>query len=712
MYIDLHCHTKKCKSGDSTKREISKEEFVKKIVDKRVKIVAITNHNCFDRKQYDNFSDNDDQFQVWPGVELDVIGESKGHCVVIASPKDVDYFTQITEKIFNGTTPDNFTISIDDFCSEFQNIELVVLAHFGQKKPALSENDVEKINNGFCGKKPVFIEVTNLLSAGIMIAHNYDTLIGSDVTNWDMYGTYVLPELKLPIDGFEKFQLLIKKNPEVIKSFVDQKLAENIEVSLFGDTPIKIPIYNDINVIFGGKGTGKSEILKKIKEHFDAAGNSGVASYFAHDKQASYSKISAITCDIDDFQLLCTNDCSEVFTSLKSWKQAEVTPITQYQKAVLTKDNNDLAKRFGFLKASFTEIITPSVFNNVLESYIELKLSIEKIISSDLERYLTQSEVENYKMISQKIIESMKLDVIDQFCKLKGLELELDTITSMKSICQTKSGVVSTPSGTGLLKMFETSTRIKNNVSTILQKIHLDKKVVRKKLGVLSDKGSIYIEKDISMNPDVLNGESTFYSTNMGISLLKQVRSKLVEIEKNSFTSQITSKLSELTSLLLSKNINDLKALFGVNGRVCKENGEKYKPSNGEESMLILNHSLLDDNKSVYILDEPEMSVGHKYINDIIVPRLKELSRLNKKVIVSTHDANIAIRTLPFVSIYREDEGGNSYRTYLGSPFLDDMLEVHNKDKRKNWPQTSIDTLEGGRAAFHERGEAYGKVRN
>lgn len=48
MKIDLHTHTRKCKSGDAHTRDISPVDFCEKILATDVRIVAITNHNVFD----------------------------------------------------------------------------------------------------------------------------------------------------------------------------------------------------------------------------------------------------------------------------------------------------------------------------------------------------------------------------------------------------------------------------------------------------------------------------------------------------------------------------------------------------------------------------------------------------------------------------------------------------------------------------------------
>ena len=55
MRIDFHCHTKAVKSGENKTRNINTTDFKEAIKDARVKMFAITNHNSFDKNQFDEF---------------------------------------------------------------------------------------------------------------------------------------------------------------------------------------------------------------------------------------------------------------------------------------------------------------------------------------------------------------------------------------------------------------------------------------------------------------------------------------------------------------------------------------------------------------------------------------------------------------------------------------------------------------------------------
>lgn len=137
MKIDIHTHTRKCKSGDAPTREISPADFCETILSTEVRIIAITNHNVFDLNQYDEIETRlGKDAQVWPGIELDILeGEARGHLLVIVSPNSARDFSAAVEKLTKGSTPDNFTARIDGILEAFDAFNPLYVAHYKQKKP-------------------------------------------------------------------------------------------------------------------------------------------------------------------------------------------------------------------------------------------------------------------------------------------------------------------------------------------------------------------------------------------------------------------------------------------------------------------------------------------------------------------------------------------------------------------------------------------------
>jgi predicted metal-dependent phosphoesterase TrpH len=114
MKIDLHLHTKKIAKGEPKTRNIDCENFKENLKEANVKIVAITNHYTFDKKQYEKFKD--DSYILLPGVELDVF--FKGERIqanIIANPNDIDKFVEILKNIDNKKNP----IEYNEFIKKF-----------------------------------------------------------------------------------------------------------------------------------------------------------------------------------------------------------------------------------------------------------------------------------------------------------------------------------------------------------------------------------------------------------------------------------------------------------------------------------------------------------------------------------------------------------------------------------------------------------------
>jgi ATPase subunit of ABC transporter with duplicated ATPase domains len=182
-----------------------------------------------------------------------------------------------------------------------------------------------------------------------------------------------------------------------------------------------------------------------------------------------------------------------------------------------------------------------------------------------------------------------------------------------------------------------------------------------------------------------------------------EVRGILAQAYKEDLFKRI-ARLNEVEDVESIKSLRDL-LLFK---RHFALEGQPYVPSSGEAAMVLLEKELRRD-ADIYILDEPEKSLGNEYISEVIVPLIKGHALAGKRVFISTHDANIAVRTLPYCSVYRAHDVGG-YNTYVGNPFSNDLVNVEDSGDMLDWRVISMRTLEGGEAAFGERGRIYGNA--
>ncbi len=349
MKIDIHTHTKECKSGDASTREISQQDFCEAILSTEVKIVAITNHNVFDLDQYTGIETSlGNEVQVWPGIELDILEkESTGHLLVIASPSLAADFSSAVDEITEGSSPDSFTATIDEVLEKFDSLKPLYVAHYKQKKPNLTDDALEKLLKKTKNPGRIIKEVTNSISAGIYISHGHASLYGSDVQDWTDYEelSRELPDLRLPVDSFEHFCLLLEKDPTTINTVLDRKTADDLDLVPFDDDSVlRIKVYDDINIVFGPKGTGKSCILRAIAKHYAESGIDASVYESVSDllDEIYDTKGRDLTINLNDYDI---NYCSNEIKDLRAAVEVGVTSLGNYRAFFAARSTNRNAKK-------------------------------------------------------------------------------------------------------------------------------------------------------------------------------------------------------------------------------------------------------------------------------------------------------------------------------------------------------------------------------
>lgn len=716
MKIDLHCHTKRCKSGDSPKRNVDLTSFIKTLEDNDIKIVAITNHNCFDLKQYNSFCTASEKkgIQVWPGVEFDISfkGEN-GHILFISNPKHAFKFSNLINELIGDKSPDDVLLDFKKVIAKFSDIDIITIAHFAlQKSHGFSENACKEMSK-IVPDNIFLVEPSNIRSVGIMYANDIDSFIGSDVIDWSHYPFKNVPELKMPINSYESFLLLLKKDSRVIKTFLNQKEEINYSIQPFldenkpDDTEITLPLRHDVNVIFGGKGTGKTKILRALKKKMVLDfGESKISSYEGQTKDEDYKNLIKRPFSSSYFDLLNIEAGETEFKVIKEWTSPSLVTTNKFYKGIEAQQNISNFTRFGFTKAAFRGVLDEDEMKKLGKSYKNIKQSIGTIKKEKLDLFLQQTDKDQLICFLDKLLLSVQTKYREAVCDYYAIFLQKYTIETMKVIAQSKTGNDSIPASTGLVDFYMNCLRVYQASEWITDKISTSRKTIRDEIGKIPGKGSIFVQTDIYLNPKADKGIN-YDPTKLKSTKLQNCLNDLIQIKNSAFTYNLAESIEAFSSDSDNK-VNSLKDFMGIKSdeKIEWENSNKiehYDSSSGERSMLLLNYSLIDDSKEAYFLDEPEISVGHKYINEVIVPRLKYLAKLNKLIIISTHDANIAVRTFPLTSIYREYG-----KTYVGNLFIDKLTLTTDETLSLNWTKTSMAYLEGGEFAFKERKQSYG----
>ena len=705
MRIDLHCHTKKVKTGDAYTRNVTKDKFFQKVIEAEVKIIAITNHNQFDYMQYKEFKDVTEGYcDIWPGVELDIIGKAdqkgnckRGHLIVIANPKNVELFNTQVQELVNDEDVNTFQIGVKKVYETLGKCDCIYIPHF-HKEPKLSDEDIQELGELLPDSSRLFKETSDYRSLGVFSNFDYSVIIGSDVQDWNKYETSKFADIRLPVQTFEQFCLLAKKDVQIIDTLLNQKRKKEIPVSPYKKVNFKLPFYEDINIIFGQKGTGKTEILESLKKYYIENGIA-MESYKGNEKDSDFSKMLKVNDIIATPDKLQLDSMRQQFIDVYNWKEELPTSFEKYISWMETKDNN---KNKGRMKITECIHIEEGVRDRKLESdYKYLKEFTESTFEKiDIEKYLDEQERTTLMLLLGKLCENINDAKMQKWNSDKSIKLTNWSIDKIKAIADKCSDTISKPSSVGFYDFAMGRFKLFENVEEICSTFSVEDKVEKKYLGNLEEKGDIYIQTRYRM----LTKESRTDEFKQGITVLRNCKLVIDGIKKAVLAENISEEVSKFQEFY-DDGIKDIGAFIGVSKETALENGEIYRPSNGERGILLM-QKLLDSESDVYILDEPELGMGNSYITSNILPKLTDLAKRRKTVIIATHNANIAVGTLPYISILRTHENG-VYKTYIGNPFYDELRNINDETDTKNWTQESMHTLEGGKNAFYDRKDIY-----
>lgn len=657
--IDLHIHTVQSISDRNFTFDLaSLKEYVEKL---EIDCIAITNHNLFDKVQFEKIC-QEIKIKVFPGIEIDLEG---GHLLLISENENIDDFAVKCQKIKDLILTKDDSISYNKLIEIFPDLKNYLLIPHYDKKPNIKHDTLIKLgDNIFVG------EVTSLrkFKTCIKEADKLTPVIFSDCRFVENMESYPTRQTYIDVDDTTLNALkggLFDKT----KVFLSKEEGNNY----FQATDDGIMLSTGLNVIVGGRSSGKTYTLNKICENFD---------------NVKYLRqFSLLQNDKENFKKLVTTRHSLITENyLKEFKDV----VFDINEIDLKSNDISLEKYLNSLKKYASESDNLDAFSKC-KLYNETKFTLDSLdnIKKLIAATETLIETNEYKTIVNKhitdnLLKSLIIELIQKHNELYEINLKKDWANS-------------------LIESIKDSLRFRSTTTSIedvdLSEIQLEKIKVEKFNQLVKQ---VQTEKVIDSKD--IRGFKVLAKTKKytGANQLKN-KSKT----KLSFAEAFSNYENPYKFLISLQNIGIEETEFykyfvDIDYRTLNKHG--YEVSGGERSEFNLVHEISDALKhDLLLIDEPESSFDNIFLKNEVNELIKEISK-EIPVIVVTHNSTIGASINPNHLVFTQklvDSGNVVYKVFFGHPTSKTLKNV-NGETIKNL-DVLLNCLEAGEEAYNQR---------
>lgn len=674
--IDLHIHTKASVSDSPFIFDIDiLKDYVATL---SLDAIAITNHNLFDRKQFENITDNLG-IKVFPGVEVDLDG---GHILVICPIEKIDDFEKECLSLESLITQQTDDINFNQFLTTFPNYKDYLLIPHYKKKPMIKDSILQQLSNVVIvgevqnANKFTITKKDNNSLIPVLFGDNRmskDLLGDDDVEKYPIRITYVeIDEISIP-----NLKVALSDRAKV---FVNNTKSDNDFVVFSNGTTAS----NGLNVIVGKRASGKTYLLNTINKSFQGEENVKYIEQFyisKHSDKTAFQKLIDSSYDNISEQYLSPlkpmiHELIEI-DLLEDEKDIDKYLETLKENARRQADSNAFSKTPIYNEVNYSEVdsteletLIKSIANVIANE--KYKTIINKYINSNNIKMLIVELIEKFREEKKDILLKKKTNAI-----LKSVKTELETKASIPKVKE--------------VDLYECAhnKRIVTKFNDLIEKLKYATPLSR-------------------LNEDYYGFE---------INVEKEGYSSATDIKKSSKLSNDYSIREEYDILYdkdpykFIKELNDKlipenmlhKLLIKVKTNVTDENGNKV--SGGQKAEFILLKQLADaSNYDILLIDEPESSFDNLFIKERIIKRLKDIS-LKTTTFVTTHNNTLGITIKPNKIIYTRNNGDDTYDIFTGT-LTSTNLKSMTGEEIPNY-NTILDVMEAGEEAYNERKNVY-----
>lgn len=670
--IDLHIHT--VQSISDHPFEFSIDLLESYVTNREIDCIAITNHNLFDKEQFDSIKDKLN-IVVYPGIEIDL---ESGHLLMIFPYERINDLVIANDKLESIIISEKDSLTLEQFKKIFPDTKDCLMIPHYKKKPILKEEIIEEFGN----------EIT----AGEVKGTRDFTMLKKDIH--DKLVPVLFSDTRLDEEEFSVRQTYIDTE-ELELNDIKMCLKDKNKVSLnkakndkmFEVLPNGFMASTGLNVILGERSSGKSNTLNKI--------------YEIHENVKYIKQFSLIekdeTKEEKNFRNNVKINQSKIGEEyLKEFRNV----VDDILKVDLFDDDKNLERYLESLKGY-------AQAKDKLDSFSKAKLYTEEefemlnteSITRVINAVLTLLDNNDYKQLIEKYIDKNQLKLLlkELIIKYKKLYLKNrlredvnSTIRTIKSLLSMKTSVPKLE--TCNFKELYIHKRKVDKFNELVGALKKPKKIESKELYGFTIQVSSSAMKNASEVKDMYGKKMSFVEA---FKYYQCGYDYLMNLKKNQSLPNV-----EIYKLFIKMDYQIL-------------NQYHLNVSGGERAEFNLLNELADaQNYDILLLDEPESSFDNIFLNKSVNDMIKNISKI-MPVFIVTHNSTVGESIKPDYIIYTTrvvKDSDVSFKMYGGHPTSKKLKSITG-DEMDNFT-ILLDSLEGGEEIYEERKLNYEMLRN
>ncbi|MDO8656278.1 MAG: hypothetical protein Q7K45_03490 [Nanoarchaeota archaeon] len=677
--IDFHIHTIPVNDKDAH-FEFDLGKFQEYTDGLALDAVAVTNHNLFDLEQFKEISGTLKNVAVFPGIEIDF---EDGHLLLISENEKLDDFNQKCESVKNEFGSGN-KITIDKLKEIFIDLSGYLLIPHYDKRPKVRQSAIDALKDYiFAGE----VQSPKKFHRIMKEAHSLSPVVFSD------------GRISKNLDP-EKHQgkhTFVNTNSEPLTlSAIKTALRDKNKVFLSNAGRHGFfQVFNDgqelssgLNIIIGGRSSGKTHFLNKLKDIYET-----------EEKSIKYiEQFELVRDDEKKFNERVEKDKSAIREEyLKEFRKV-VEDVIGIDRAVT---NHKLEKYIETLldfasseklqdEFSKAKLFKETKFQVRTTQEEELKQLFRGVMLL-LNNHTYKSTISKY--VSGDNLKKLSDDLTNQYKKLLEARLKKEWVNGLVSDIRQQ------------LENKTSSPKIDDG-DVDFYHIKLERERVRRFNAVANSiKKEIEIKKTESFGKFKIRAIASPY---VGAQGLHDESGKQVPFT-NAFR-KYNSPIYFLEELKIIESLEKTE-LYRYFCKVTYQVLNEYdkKVSGGEMAEFNLLRVLQDARQyEMLLVDEPESSFDNLFLKKNVNKEIKDISK-EMPVIVVTHNNTVGMLMEPDYVLYTQRKiikGKDEYRIFSGSPGNKEFKTADGSESISSY-DTLLDTLEAGQEAYSTRKGLY-----